>query len=403
MKPRNSLIVGLTALVLLFALPASNVSADIKMDFSGSGGYTNNLLENSSKNEDSFSSARVSLRVYPHSTTEISLNNDYTYYSKYYNLSNFNGGVGLQFIPTGKNSRLSVLFSLNFTARVYRDNFLKFNNDTYDALFSAGYNWRGILIRSGVSFNSIKYHDLAVPDSLSFDQLVVSDKNTFKLFAGTNFSLLNSISVDFEGGYAYMDYTRFRDTIRYIDPSPFSPFKHIDSFMTGDRLESYYFSPRISGHLGQKVGLNITYNYRKFTNKRDKVVYGAGTGWISPWASVYDGQSITAALKTYYLPNFIISSGIGYWDKTFFRTIERIFTLIRKANKRRDFQTRFYLTLQRPIPLKSGTIIEPFLQFNYSDNKSTYDDKPTNPTMKPDHKLYDYSSLSVSAGLTIKM
>ncbi|MCX6827717.1 MAG: hypothetical protein NT002_00295 [candidate division Zixibacteria bacterium] len=387
MKPRNSLIGGLMALVLLFALPASNVSADIKMDFSGSSGYTSNLLSDSSRNEDSFSSTKVSLRAYPHSTTEISFNNDYTYYSKFYNLSSFIGGFGLRFIPTGKKSPLSILFSLNFSARVYRDNFLKFNNDNYDALFSAGYNWRGILFRSGVSYNSMKYHNPAVPDSLRSDSLVVSDKNTFKLFAGTNFALLNSISIDFEGGYAYMDYTRFRDTIGYINPSHFKP---VDSFMTGDRLESYYFSPRISGQLGAKVGLNVTYNYRKFANKKDKVVYGPGTGWISPWALHYEGQSITASLKTYYLPHSIISSGIGYWDKTFFRSIDELFVWLKDAHKRRDFQTRFYLSLQRPIPLKSGTIVEPFLQFDYSDNKSSY-------------KLYDYSSLSVSAGLTIKM
>jgi hypothetical protein len=387
MKLRDSLIGGFLALVLLIVLPATYVFADIKMDFATNGGYTSNLLSDSSGNEDSFSSTKVSLRVYPHSTTEINLDNNYTYYSKYYNLSNFTGGFGLRFIPTGKRSLFSMLFSLNFSARVYRDYFLEFNNDNYDALFSAGYNWRGILIRSGVSYNSNRYHNPAIPDSLSYDSLVVSDKNTFKLFAGTNFSLLNSISIDFEGGYAYMNYTRFRDTIRYVNPSPFKP---IDSFMTGDRLESYYFSPRVSGQLGKKVGLNVTYNYRKFTNKRDKVVYGPGTGWISPWASVYDGQSITAGLKTFYLPGFIINSGIGYWDKTFFRTIEETGTLIKRANKRRDFQTRFYLTVQRPIPLKSGTIMEPYLQFDYSDNKSTY-------------KLYDYSSLSVTAGLTIKM
>ncbi|MCX6826770.1 MAG: hypothetical protein NTV06_05840, partial [candidate division Zixibacteria bacterium] len=357
---------AIPTIAILLTLPASGAFADIKMDFAVNTGYTSNLFADSNRAEDAFSSVKTSVRVYPHSTIEISLNNDYTYYSKFYNLSNFVGGVGLRFIPTGKNSPLSILFSGNFSSRVYRDYFLKFNNDNYDALFSAGYNWQNAQFRAGISYNSLKY---TIADSLKISDLVAADQNTFKIFSGINLTLFNSVSVDFEGGYAYMDYTRFRDTIGYINPGFFKP---IDSFMTGDRLESYYLSPRISGQLGAKIGLNVTYNYRKFANKKDKAVYGPGTGWISPWASVYDGQSITAALKTYYLPNFIISSGIGYWDKAFFRTIEELFVWLKDAHKRRDFQTRFYLSLQRPIPLKSGTIVEPFLQFDCSDNKSSY-------------------------------
>ncbi|MEP0828612.1 MAG: hypothetical protein HRF51_08835 [bacterium] len=365
-------------LTLSSVIIALDASADLKVDFSSSGGYTENLLSDSSAIEDSYSTIRASINYYPFSKLELNINNGYTYYGKTSDLSNFVGGVGLRFIPTAANSRFSLLVNGAFSSQAYRDSYSQFNTDNYDFGLALGYRlFSRLQFRSGVSYNSLIYTNY-----------VGADKKTFKLFAGFNTTLPGNFSLDLESGYATMGYKRIRESIRFI--YIYNPFTPIDSSWTDDRLKSFYISPRLSRQLGAKTGVSVMYTYRDFSNFDGRVVWGIATGFISPWASIYDGQAVSATVKTYLLPHFITSFGAGYWDKTFFTTAENGTYIRGRAKPRRDFQSRYYFSLQRPIVFRSGLILEPNLQLEYGDNRST-------------HGLYNYNLTAITFGLNIRL
>ncbi len=376
----------LTIISLLFC---QSINADVRTEVATNGGYTGNILGDSSELEDSYSSIRAAVDFYPAPKVELNVNSDYTYYGKFFNLSILGGGAGIKYIPTKKNSRLAILLSAKAAINKYRQSFDAFNNKNYDAGVSIGYTaGDGFYLRLGAAYNSLLY--------TNFDG---ADKNVAKFFGGMNFTLPGSNSLDIETGFAVMGYRRFPDRLNNPDssilrPDPFDKSQtqeeYVRSLLVKDNLHSFYVSPRISRSIGPKTGINITYTYRKFTGFADKIVNGLSTGFLSPWASVYDGQSISISIKTYLLKGFTSNAGMGYWDKRFFRTMEGDDAWMIKAKYRKDYQSKYYLSFQRPFQMSSGVAAEPALQLNYTHNNSTL-------------TLYKYSSLQISAGITFRM
>lgn len=342
------------------------------------------MLSDSSKIENSYSAIKAAVNFYPYSKIELNLNSDYTYYGKMFNLSNLLGGAGVKYIPTNKNSRLTVLINTSFAARLYRDEFDPFNNTNYDAGLTMGFRAKNnFYLRSGLAYNSLQY--------TNFNG---ADENTFKLLAGINLTLPGSNSLDLETGFASMGYRRFGDTVTSILKPPEDKINtqesYVRSLLVDDNLHSIYISPRFSRPIGSKTGFNITYTYRKFSNFSNKIVNGFSTGFLSPWASVYDGQTISLNIKTLIFNGFIVTGGAGYWDKRFFKTVENGIYYMVGVKARKDYQSRFYWNLQRPFVLGSGITAEPVVQFDYTHNNSTL-------------TLYKYSSLNVSAGITFRL
>jgi hypothetical protein len=383
-------------LICMILMMFSNSSANIKADIVGTSGYTSNLLGDSTEIEDSYYGIDANINFYPASPLEINLNNKYTYYSKYFKLSNFTGAAGFRLVPIRSDSRFMVFFAGRYASQVYRDSInvdnnnvtnISSNNDTYDLGLSIGYKFAATIHgRLGTSYNYLNYTDYEG-----------ANRNTWKYFAGLNFTILGNNSIDLEAGYSIMDYRRFHDTltlvVRMLDFG--SQKAYSDSILQDDKLHSFYLSPRLSRQIGSKLGFNITYLYRKFYDFADKRIYGLNSGFLSPWGSVYEGQSITATIKTYLLPGFTTNIGVGYWDKTFFKSLENlagpIYMLTPRFLKfRRDYQTRLYLALTRPLKLSGGAILEPTLTYEYEKNKST-------------NGFYFYDKSSISLVLNLKI
>jgi hypothetical protein len=112
-------------------------------------------------------------------------------------------------------------------------------------------------------------------------------------------------------------------------------------------------------------------------------------------------------LKTYLVPNFILSAGAGYFDKVYFgHSLESIQiggnpptpgaviigndTAEDGVLDREDKQTRVYLSIQLPLASRTGPFIEPSLQVEYTNNTSSV-------------YLYDYDDVTVTAGVKIKL
>jgi hypothetical protein len=391
MKSRHHTNTPVICLALLLLLPSYIFAGiDLKGEFGTAGGYTDNLFNDSADIEDSFSSARGVARFYPLSLMEIELKGDYTYYGTTFELSNFLGSAKATCIPTGRESRLTLYISSTFDTRAYREGYKGFNNNIFSATISAGYRVRPTAqLRMGVSLAATSYTNL---ESSNFED--------YEIFAGGNFTFLGSSSLDVEAGYAIksLDFWK-RDIWRayynmdgilsyYVDPD--DPDKYPSA---GGHLGTIYISPRYSRSIGEKLGFTITYAYRSFQNGHGFAVSGLSTGFLSPWASVYQGEAVTLNIKTYLLPGFILSSGAGYWKRDFLKSnedrgIEFEAPYIIKG--RHDEQNRLYLSIQKPFIFHSGIFMEPNLQVSYTSNNSS-------------NRLYDYSGSSIAAGIIFKL
>jgi hypothetical protein len=205
-----------------------------------------------------------------------------------------------------------------------------------------------------------------------------ADKEILGVFSGLNISFLGKNSLDMEAGYSFAQ-------LRAIDTATIYTYpQHIEEY-DGD-LKSFYFSPRYSRPLGKKVGLAITYYFAQFLGDDDPVVYSYSTGLLSPWASVWEGNSITMNLKSYLMPKMIMTAGLGYWNKLYIRTLRVPDWL----EERKDDLSRYFFGFSWPMPSAGGIYFEPSLQINFSNCTSSL-------------KLYDYSDFAVTVGFLIRL
>jgi len=390
-------------LLLLSYLP---LQAQTKIEFQTAEGFTDNLFLDTNSTGDNYNTTKVDISTYPVKFMELKLANEYTYYGDTYNLSNFKGDVGVTLLPLNENSAFSLYINGNYSTRVYRVAYQHFSTDNYDLAAGLGYSISEVFqLRTGWNYNSAEYtnelpkkvdttdivispfppYDTTVYTNVSFGMEADNDNHEF--YIGGNFTFPGSNTVDLEAGYA-------RKNMAFVERPENRDYLRAgrDSLVDG-KLESFYFSPRFSRPIGDKFGLNITYIYRNFKDPDNIVVPGISTEFLSPWASVYEGEAITATIKTFLIPNFIVIVGAGYWDKDFLTTEQKIddnntATPEIQIRDRRDYQSKIYLSIQKPFPLRRGTLIEPALQFDYSDNKSS-------------NSLYDYSSFSALLAVKI--
>lgn len=360
--------------------------ADIKAEASLVGGYSGNLFNDSNATEDSYTQARTLVKIYPASFIEISVQNEYIYYSKSYGLSNFFGEISATVAPTPKNFPVTVYLNGRFNSRAYRDEFTGLNNDGYSLSLGLGYNLAECLrLRTGLKYDKTAYSN---DDAEGVDELpyltsfyIPSDNDSYELFGGVNLGLFGGTAIDIEVAYANKSLSYVEPPTDSITlPPDFIPQvrdylnPNIDTNLIDGDLKSFYISPRISQSLGRRLGVNLTYTYRNFKEVQKKVV--ATTEFLSPWASIYDGESITFNIKTYYLPGFISSAGVGYWKKTFLKgEYARNMpmqppTIIKE---RSDKLKKFYIGLRRPIRISHDSRLEPSLFVSYSENSSDID------------------------------
>ncbi|MFQ6009318.1 MAG: hypothetical protein ACE5K8_10265, partial [Candidatus Zixiibacteriota bacterium] len=330
---------------------------------------------------------QVSFKYYPFSNMEVDLTSQYTYYSKTFNLSNLLYSGEITFIPTGENSSVNVYLSGKYDRTLYRDKFESFDNANIRLTAALEYVIKPWLrLRTGSKFTVTRYVNADSVDA---------DHEKYDLFAGLNIVAFGSNSLDIESGWGTTNFSFVDDTVQ---PSiEFTPGSSKGSF------NSFYISPRISRPLGSRTGISVTYTYRHFTGADHSVVAGYSTGYLSPWATIYEGSSVTLQLKSHLVPQMIVTTGIGYWDKTYLKTRDRVWGVIQggsfwyegwiyanEASPRKDYFTRLYLSLRRPISFGVGGLIEPTLTIGYSENRSSLD-------------VYDYTSTTFTVELIYRM
>ncbi len=378
-------------LILCFLVfPVSSFGIDWEAQVVSSVGSTGNLIKDTSDIFDAYSTSTLSFDLYPVKGLQIGLRGEQTYYRETISISSVLGGIGLTFIPLPSNSRFALYLSGDLSGQLYHDEYSGFDNNIGEARASVGYRLnRRMTVRGGIAFRSTRY----VNSSISY-------KRDLDFFLGGNISLPGANALDIEAGFSKTNF-QHKDNIFFVDSIPPGwdfPWSYESWFLdfvgeSESDLWLFYWSPRLSRSIGLKTGVNIVYSVQRFQNYDDEIVWGFTTQYLSPWASVWEGQHVMLNLKSFAVPRLILTAGAGYWDKRYLKTIEddHFFYAEAKAeDNRRDWQSRVYFGIQMPLSVARGLFVEPAFTVDYIDNKS-------NKT------LFNYSDFAFSAGVTFRL
>lgn len=358
-----------------------NARADVRFEFGLNGGYTNNLFLDSSDVLDRHSTGTAAVKYYPLPWLELNLSGHHSVYGEIPDLSSRMGKIGFVAFPLGQDSKFAVSLSGSYDGTRYHDGLVSFNNNNFNSRLAVGYRFRPALAgRFGGTIQTTSY--LASESS---------DKRSVEVFAGLNATILRNNSLDIEFGYGVADY---KTIDRALESLPFGPYGwDFDAALRNATLRSIYISPRFSRPLGSKTGMNLTLLYRNFQNADSALVLGSATGLLSPWSSVWEGRSVTLTVKTYLIKPLTVSTGVGYWSKTFLQTLEPGTQdyLVRSewGTGREDIQKRVYLQVLRPITVWRDGLLQPKIQVDYIHNNST-------------NELFDFSGFSIDTGISLQ-
>ncbi|MDD4052605.1 MAG: hypothetical protein PHR28_12000, partial [candidate division Zixibacteria bacterium] len=358
-------------------------------------GSNGNLLSDSTSTYDLYMTSNLKVKIYPLSCLEVVLNNDYSFYREFIGLNNMSDGITVTYLPLPATSPFSLYLTGKGSMLEYDKAFSGFDNNIAQATVGIAYNFTPrVAFRSGISHRITHYVNAETSYIRSRD-----------IYAGVNASLPFSIGFDLEGGFSRTNYLHkdilplFADS---LPPDPENPFKfEYENWLlkwvgdAEDNLWLTYLSPRLSRPLGDKTGLSLTFTRRAFMNYDGALIYGFATQYLSPWASVWEGHDVSFGVKTYVVPRLIITSGIGYWEKMYLKTIEKdpltaFYASSINAPRREDWQTRIYLGVQYPMKLASGLFIEPAVNVEYTNNVSN-------------KGVYNYSNFLVTAGIKARL
>ncbi|MFH1373714.1 MAG: hypothetical protein ABII79_07965 [bacterium] len=365
---------------------AMSTRADFGYQVAVHGGYTSDLFKDSSRVEDSYTTPAVSLKYYPAPSIEVDFTSRYTYYSKIFDLSNAVFSGRITHTATALDSRLSVYVTIGHDKQRYRQLFESYDNNITNFKATVGFETDPrVHLRAGSRIKATTY---IRADSVDVD----NERRIF--FGGVNLTLPAENAIDFEigGGLTNFAFIHQSTLLNGLRPNR-------EDFDDG-RFHMFYFSPRYSRPLPLRTGLNLVYTYRRFTRIDSVGVLSYATGFLSPWASVWDGKSVTLELKSYAVPHMIVSAGIGYFDKMYLKEIEQTrpppmsflpdeWWEVSEVERRRDFSTRRYISLQRPFSVGRDGLLDAILSVEHVHNESTT-------------ATYDYSDVTVYGGVSYR-
>lgn len=420
-------LVGSLLTVLILGSIAS--AADIGVEVTSNASNTANLFSDSSNTSDSYMTDKATVSLYPLDRLRLEIKSEVSQYADIKSIDNHLLGAKFTWIPVS-NQVWSLYSSLGYEVREYVSDSLNFSSTKdWDAMASAGNHLSpSTYLRFGVKYKHSEYtgakehktHIAAITDYPG-DTTYRADTTHYEegpdpkseavVFCGANFTLGDGMALDVEAGvkvgrYNYVDSEKHLSDL--VPPRVVQPIDHdaeyADSVVSTGTLKSVYIAPRFSFKIGRKTGVKLTCSYRSFLGIPDgAAVYGFSVPVLSPWASEYEGLALTLSAKSYVVPRIILSSGLGYFDKSFLDHVETFVaenpfthelvsgvTLPTSMHERDDEQTRLYVAVQVPFASRDGWFIEPQFQIEFTKNKSSI-------------VVYDYDNTVYTAGVTIRL
>jgi hypothetical protein len=344
-------------------------------------GYSGSLLNDYTMTSDRNYTPSVAMRYYPTSFLGLSYENEYTYYSDTYRLSNYYGKLGITLIPTDSKSAFSFYFNGSYDFRAYQQSIRNFDNYNFDVMISMGYRAAEQLhFRMGYDFNANTYFHASNSNLIKYET-----------FMGGNWTMFGSNTLDLELGYSITSYSAIIDTFMPPVIDTVYSGRNANDYFSKTYLLAFYVSPRFSRSLGEKTGMSLEFNYQKFSNADKSVIIISEFEHISPFAGVTEGRSITLNLKTFLIKNAIVSSGAGYWHKTYLRMFDGPYetTRIDRAKKRVDELSHWFISLELPVPVGHSELLKSTWSLDYYNNVSNFDQ-------------FKYYKWAFSTGLTVQ-
>ncbi len=342
---------------------------------------SDNLFQDSSGLSDTYSVRSFTANFYPVSPVSVALSLSHTYYQQTTGLSNLSSTISATYIPFDTDSRLSIYLNGSLNGRLYGSTYNGIDANRGNFIGSASYRITDYFrVRTGFRFTSTHY------TNSSFEL----DPNTDETerYGGINLTLPGNVSLDVEFGQTRVWYIFVDGTLEYI-PGAWNPGL-VDEAKVVHKIRSTFISPRISRSLGRQTGLSITYTHRSFSDIGNALLLADVVGNLSPWASVFEGNSIIFRAKTYVIPSLITTVGFSYAEKEYFPTLDDKFgSPVTDARERSETLRRFFMEVKRPVRFGRQSIVDVGLQIEKTDNNST-------------HALYGYESLNVALIVNVR-
>ena len=340
---------------------ATPLLAEVFTSLSLQEGYNSNIYYNSTEKSSSVTSFSSDLIFYPSDAVELSIFGDYIFYPSANELSNYLLGGSFTFIPTDDYSKSKITIYTTGSTLRYQDIFEIYSNNYAGASCSWQYSLTpAITISSGVSANYFDYPNTEA----------VTDFN-YSFFGGFNVTFLKNNALNFDISYLEQEFS-------YNTFDTIGSFQRLRPVENKDTFSSTDYSVRFSRPLDIRTGFNCSYQKRSFDANQEFTYTGFELDYLSPVASLWNGDMYSAGLKR-FLPFQIIGNlKMTYTEKTYTQISDF---------KRVDIRRSADINLQKTY-LSENRMIIPQLQVRYLSQSSTFN-------------LYDYSLIDLSLSATL--
>jgi hypothetical protein len=358
---------------ILAAASAPVIAAETSMNFGMTGGYIDNLFLDSGKIHDSYTTPYLSVRLYPSSSLELVANGSYTGYRETPDLGSILLGGSVSYVMMNDNQPFSLLASCDLSARRYGDLYRNYDNIHAGASLIVRYRLTGqAFLKAGAALTSNEYTNTSTGNNRGYG-----------LFTGLTATILGSNSLDLEAGY---DRTQFPNLAADVSRRQ---MMHVDDPETEEQLRTVYYSFRLSRPMASHTGIGLQYAARRFVGDNNAITYGLSLDNLSPWTAFWEGQAISADIKSFVIPNIILTSSAEYRDISFMDALESSSDSY-YIRSRSDHRTTASLAIARPIVIRPGSILQPSISAEYIANRST-------------DPFSDYNSFSIALTLGLQM
>jgi hypothetical protein len=355
---------------------AASVPAETSFEFGLNTGYTDNLFNDSTKILDSYTAPYAGFKVYPSSSVEISATGQYTTYNDIPDLGSLYGSGNITYVKADNNHPLSFFLSTSVSIKDYGELYCVYDNMHWGASAKLGY-------RLSPYLHLITGGDVLIGN---YSNSATGDNRGFGFYTGINATLPGKNTIDIEGG---AEFTAF-DGLETLYRSGTGPRSELPDLK--NELQTFYSSARFSRPIGKSTELNVEYAFRSFIGDDDVVTYGLSLDNLSPWTAFWEGQEVSANLKSKIIAGFEISTAFQYRQSRYMDALESDNFMGPETSDgfsvqmREDNRYHGSLILRRPYTLNPGLVITPVIHFAYTDNTSTL-------------PFYDCSSLVITAAI----
>lgn len=366
-------------LILMAAIALVTINAagaEIITDISLGGGHQGNLFNDSLSAGDSYTTFGATVRIYPSSSTEISVHGLYNAYSSTKDLSNRLSGASITMIPTGEQSSLTLMLSGEISQKRFGDLFSLY--DKKNLITTALISYR---LASALLFKSRASYSTNVYDNSEYNS-----NHSVELAGGINFTLFGANSLDAEATVSKRKFDKM--PVDAVD-SPNGNFRGMDE---SEEFSIIDYSFRYSRPMGKRTGVNIVLARRLLRYSSYRPIAGYSIDYLSPWSELWHGAGISAGLKHHFAGQVTLTIQGELVNKSYVDAIEYDIDGSEEyqLTSREDTNLNIQASLSKSISAGKGTRFIPVAKIVYAHNNSS-------------HGFFSYDALSMSIILNLHL